>query len=70
MKASLDTQLAKYLKKARRDMPYAKFAKKAGVAVMTLYRLERGEHHITLRKLETIMSRLKIKLGDIFPDQF
>jgi transcriptional regulator with XRE-family HTH domain len=70
MKQSLDAQLAKYLKTARGDMPYAKFAKKAGVAVMTLYRIEKGEHHITLKKLETVMGKLKIKLSDIFPGHY
>jgi len=35
-----------------------------------LHRIERGEHHITLNKLETILGKLKIKLSDIFPDEF
>lgn len=37
---------------------------------MTLHRLERGEHHLTLHKLETILEKLKIRLKDIFPDEF
>ena len=37
---------------------------------MTLYRIERGEHHLTLNKLETVMGKLKIKLSDIFPEEF
>jgi len=41
-----------------------------GVSYTTLHRIERGEHHITLNKLETILEKLKIKLSDIFPDEF
>jgi transcriptional regulator with XRE-family HTH domain len=40
------------------------------VSHTTLHRIERGEHHITLDKLETILSRLKIKLKDVFPDEY
>ena len=32
--------------------------------------LERGEHHLTLNKLETIVEKLGIKLKDIFPNEF
>ena len=31
---------------------------------------ERGEHHITPSKLETILGCLKIKLKDIFPEEY
>ena len=58
-------QLARYLRKARGSLSYADFSKKVGVSHTTLHRIEqRGEHHITLDKLETILSRLKIKLRD------
>jgi hypothetical protein len=46
------------------------FSKKTGVSHTTLHRLERGEHHLTLSKLETVMNKLKIKLSDIFPDEY
>ncbi|MGH7952004.1 MAG: hypothetical protein ACREFE_08810 [Limisphaerales bacterium] len=36
----------------------------------TLYRIEHGEHHLTLDKLETVLVKLKIRLKDIFPDEF
>ncbi len=67
---SLDVQLAKYLRKARGEMSYAQFAKKTGLSHMTLHRLEHGEHHLTISKLETVMNKLKIKLSDIFPEEF
>ena len=69
MQRHLDRQLAKFLRKARGNLSYADFAKKVGVSHTTLHRIERGEHHITLDKLETILEKLKIHLRDIFPDE-
>ena len=51
-------------------LSYAKFAKKVGLSHQTLFRIERGEHHLTLNKLETVLNKLKIRLQDIFPDEF
>ena len=70
VRKSLDIQLAKYLRKARGELSYAQFSNKTGVSHTTLHRLERGEHHLTLSKLETVMNKLKIKLSDIFPDEY
>ncbi len=70
MQRHLDRQLAKFLRNARGSLSYAAFAKKVGVSHTTLHRLERGEHHLTLNKLETILDKLKVKLGDVFPDEF
>lgn len=70
VRKSLDIQLAKYLRKARGELSYAQFSNKTGVSHTTLHRLERGEHHLTLSKLETVMNKLKIKLSDIFPEEY
>ena len=70
VRKNLDFQLGKYLRKARGEFSYAQFSKKTGVSHTTLHRLERGEHHLTLNKLETVMNKLKIKLSDIFPDEY
>lgn len=70
MRKSLDVQLAKYLRKARGELSYAQFAKKTGLSHQTLFRIERGEHHLTLNKLETVMNKLKIRLSDIFPEEY
>jgi len=67
---SLDAQLAKFLRKRRGAMSYARFAQKTGLSHTTLHRIERGELHLTLNKLEDLMRKLKIKLRDIFPDEF
>jgi transcriptional regulator with XRE-family HTH domain len=56
--------------KARGEMSFAQFSKKTGLSHMTLYRIERGEHHLTLNKLEIVMGKLMIRLSDIFPEEF
>jgi transcriptional regulator with XRE-family HTH domain len=70
VRKSFDGQLAKYLRKARGDLSYSQFSKKTGISHMTLFRVEKGEHHLTLNKLETLLNKLKIRLVDIFPDEF
>jgi len=69
-KRSLDDRLAKFLRQQRGELSYAQFAKKIGVGHMTARRLESGEHHITLRKLEGVMAKLKVGLSDVFPEEF
>ena len=69
-RSSFDKQLAKFLRKSRADLSYKKFAKLTGLSPMTVFRIEKGEHHLTLNKLETVCSKLKLKLSDIFPDEF
>jgi len=70
VRKSLDVQLAKYLRKARGGLSYAQFSRKTCLSHTTLHRLERGEHHLTLNKLETLLNKLKIKLSDIYPDEY
>ena len=70
MQRNLDREFARYVRKARGSLSYAEFAKRVGVSHTTLHRIERGEHHITLNKLETILSRLKVKLKDVFPEEY
>jgi transcriptional regulator with XRE-family HTH domain len=66
----MDRQLAAFLRKRRGSLSYAQFSKRIGVSHTTLHRLERGEHHLTLNKLETILNKLKIRLKDIYPNEF
>ena len=70
MRRNLDRQLAEFLKRERGSLSYADFSKKIGLSHTTIHRIERGEHHLTLNKLETILGRLKIKLRDIYPDEY
>lgn len=70
MQRNLDRQLAKFLRKQRGELSYAQFAKKTGLSHQTLYRIEHGEHHLTLDKLETVLVKLKIRLKDVFPGEY
>jgi transcriptional regulator with XRE-family HTH domain len=70
MRKSLDDQPAKYLGKTRGDLSYIKFAQKTGLSRTMLHKLELRETHITLKTLEILMGKLKIRLSDIFPDEF
>jgi hypothetical protein len=36
----------------------------------TLYRIEHGEHRLTLNKLETVLNKLRLRLRDIFPEEY
>ena len=65
----MDRQLALFLRKTRGELSYAQFAKKTGVSHMTLFRVEKGEHRLTVDKLETVMRKLKVRLRDIFPEE-
>ncbi|MGZ4963409.1 MAG: helix-turn-helix transcriptional regulator [Limisphaerales bacterium] len=70
MRRNLDRQLANFLKRKRGNLSYAAFARKTGLSYTTLHRIERGEHHLTLSKLEGVLNKLKLRLSDIFPDEF
>jgi len=70
VRRNLDRQLAAFLKKKRGGLSYAAFSKRAGLSHTTLHRIERGEHRLTLSKLETVLQKLKIRLRDIFPNEF
>lgn len=70
MPRNLERRLASFLKRERGALSYADFAKKTGLSHTTLHRIERGEHHLTLYKLETVLDKLKIRLADVFPDEF
>jgi transcriptional regulator with XRE-family HTH domain len=66
----LDRQLASFLRKTRGNLSYAGFSKKVGLSHTTLHRIERGEHHLTLNKLETILVKLGVRLKDVFPNEY
>jgi hypothetical protein len=66
----LDRQLAIFLRKQRGSRSYVVFSKMTGLSHTTLHRIERGEHHLTLSKLETVLNKLKVRLSDVFPGEF
>jgi transcriptional regulator with XRE-family HTH domain len=70
VRRNLDRQLANFLRQARGTLSYKEFSKRAGLSHTTLHRIERGEHHLTLNKLETVLEKLRIRLREIFPNEF
>ena len=68
VRASLESQLGKFLRERRGELTYAQFSRKLGLQPSTLHRLEQGAQSITLRGLQQIMRRLKCGLRDIFPN--
>ena len=61
MRRNLDRQLADFLRKERGALSYAEFARRVGLSHTTLHRIERGEHHLTLNKLETVLTDVEMK---------
>lgn len=70
MAATLETQLARFLKEKRGEMTYAQFSRRLGFPPSTLHRLEQGNQSITLRALQQILRKLKCDLSDVFPEDF
>ncbi len=68
--ASLESQLARFLKERRGDLTYAQFSRKLGLPPSTLHRLEQGSQSITLRGLQQILRKLKCGLAEVFPEDF
>jgi transcriptional regulator with XRE-family HTH domain len=66
MRDTLDTKLAKFLRKQRGDMTYEQFSRKLGITKTTLFRIENGQQSITLRMLQQIVSRLRVNVTEVF----
>ena len=70
MRKSFDRQLAQFLRKQRGELSYVEFAKKTGISHTMLHKLEWGERRMTLSLLERMLNRLRLKLSDVFPNEF
>jgi transcriptional regulator with XRE-family HTH domain len=62
--------LAAFLRKQRGELSVLSFAKKTGLSHTTLRRIEQGEQSLSLDKVQTVIDKLKIKLSDVFPEEF
>lgn len=67
MRSSLEKHLGQFLRQQRGEMTFAEFARKTGLPPSTLHRLECGEQSLTLGRLQQLMTRLNVRLADIFP---
>lgn len=66
MAQPLRVQLGNFLRQKRGEQTYAQFARRLGVSVSSLQRMENGAQNVTLDTLDKIARRLKASLGDIF----
>lgn len=63
---NLAKNLSKRLKELRGEQTQREFAKKLGIDVATLNRMENKRENITLKTIQKICSRLKCKVGWLF----
>ena len=70
VRRSLEKHLGQFLRQQRGAMTFAEFARKTGLPPSTLHRLESGGQSLTLGRLQQIMTRLKVRLADIFPAEW
>jgi len=64
----LDKQLSSFLRRQRGEMTYVQFSRKVGLPPSTLFRLEACQQSLSLKRLDWIVSKLKVTLRDIFPE--
>ena len=65
---TLANRLARKLRALRGDAPQRTFARKLGISVATLNRLESCQQNVTLNTIEKLCARLKCKIGDLFEE--
>ena len=64
---NLATRLARRLRELRGDTPQVHFARKLGISKSSLNRMELGDQNVSLRSLETLCTRLRCDIADLFP---
>lgn len=70
MRSNLEKHLGQFLRQQRGEMTFAEFARKTGLPPSTLHRLESCEQSLTLGRLQQLMTRLNVRLADIFPEEW
>ena len=70
VRSSLEKHLGRFLRKQRGGMAFAAFSRKTGLPPSTLHRLESGAQSLTLGRLEQLMKKLRVRLADIFPEEW
>lgn len=65
---TLAIRLGRRLRELRGDEPQLQFAKKLGISKSSLNRMELGEQNVSLKTLDTLCRRLKVKVGELFAD--
>ena len=62
----LANQLAQTMRRLRGDASQREFARKLGISVATLSRIESAQQNVSLATLERMCVRLKCKVGTLF----
>ncbi|MGC3990609.1 MAG: helix-turn-helix transcriptional regulator [Chthoniobacteraceae bacterium] len=70
MLSPLDKKFAAFVKKHRGEQSYPVFAKKMGLSMSTIFRIERCEQSVTLKTVHQILERLNCTLADVFGEEF
>ena len=70
VRSSLEKHLGRFLRKQRGETTFADFARKTGLPPSTLHRLESGAQSLTLGRLQQLMTRLNVRMADIFPEEW
>lgn len=66
--SDLIKQLSKTLRKLRQNQTQRDFARKLGIDVATLNRLENKNENITLKTIQKMCNNLKCSVGDLFDE--
>ena len=66
--SDLDKKLAAFLKKRRGEMSFAQFSRLTGMPPSSLFRLEQCQQSLALKRLDRLLKRLKVSIGDVFGD--
>ena len=70
VRSPLEKHLGQFLRQQRGEMTFAEFSRKTGLPSSTLHRLESGGQSLTLGRLQQLMTRLRVRLADIFPEEW
>lgn len=62
----LANQLAKSMRGLRGDLSQREFARKLGISIATLSRIESAQQNVSLATLERLCIRLKCDMGQLF----
>ena len=66
MAVSLQKQLGRFLRQKRGDLTLLAYARRLGLSVSSLHRMEMGEQNVTLKTLEQLLKRLNCHVSDVF----
>lgn len=63
----LRQRLAQEIRRRRGEATYRAFARRLGIGLSTLHRIENGEENVSLDLLHQLCQRLRCDVSDLFP---